>query len=176
METFVLFFVVFMLLLSLVLCRKIGSLLFDNFLLRQELKEKEKVMFNFSDIFGKFCLFLSSNSSSNLKEIEDFNNSIEVLNSRISSLKGCIDGLIKLSSFGLKKNIEASEQLTNYDTFYESTLEDIEEMVDYLDTLNKKEMISLDPDVQKLTRATKLIREILTGYLNGNKRDKEENR
>lgn len=78
-----------------------------------------------------------------------------------------------------RKALEEGKKAINialkYEEFYNSTLEDISEVLDLLDNLmNKRQMLSDDPDVQNIARVLAISHDILLGYINV--RNEEEKR
>jgi len=68
--------------------------------------------------------------------------------------------------FSIKYNIQAGKALIKYDDFYQSTLEQIDESGEFINDLAKKDVYSMDPDIQNLRRIIVTTRDILAGYKN----------
>ena len=67
------------------------------------------------------------------------------------------------------KGAKAGDQLRAYDLFFEDTLSDVQEEIIFLNNLSKRDIMTLDPDVQKLRESILTLKNILIGYLNANK-------
>ena len=79
-----------------------------------------------------------------------------------------------------KAAIRVSQQNQNWESFYDNSLEDVESVITMLDTLmNKRQLVSDDPDVQNTYRVVVILHDILAGYINaktasGTEKGKEE--
>ena len=65
----------------------------------------------------------------------------------------------------INKGVQAGKQLTAYDMFFNSTLEDVQEVLEYLNKLMKRELVSQDPDVKNLKKTIVILRDVLVGYI-----------
>lgn len=77
--------------------------------------------------------------------------------------------LFSLLVVSVKYNIVAGKKLRQYDEFYNNTIEDMQDSVEYLETLMKRDVVSLDPDVQNLRRLVGVVKDILIGYIDAEK-------
>ena len=68
--------------------------------------------------------------------------------------------------------LRASNQIQNFENFFEDSLEDMASVLDMLDNLMKRQTISDDSDVQNLYRVMGIAHDILLGYKN-NGRNRE---
>jgi hypothetical protein len=75
--------------------------------------------------------------------------------------------------YSLKKNIQAGQQLLLYDEFFNSSLNDVQEVIIYLDKLSKRELVSQDPDIITLKKTIVILKNILIGYTRGIMYDEE---
>ena len=69
--------------------------------------------------------------------------------------------------YSIKKNIEAGNQLILYDNFFNASLSDVQEVIEYLDKLSKRDLVSQDPDVINLRKTILTLRDLLKGYSQG---------
>jgi small nuclear ribonucleoprotein (snRNP)-like protein len=69
--------------------------------------------------------------------------------------------------YSLKKNAQAGQQLIEYDEFFNASLNDVQEVIDYLEKLSKRELVSQDPDVINLKKTIVILRDVLRGYAQG---------
>jgi hypothetical protein len=66
-----------------------------------------------------------------------------------------------------KASLTVSRQVQAYEEFYNSSLEDIESVINMLDTLmSRRQLVSDDPDVQNIYRVIVILHDILLGYRN----------
>jgi predicted PurR-regulated permease PerM len=66
-----------------------------------------------------------------------------------------------------RASVKISRQVQAYEEFYNNSLEDIQSVVHMLDTLmNRRQMVSDDPDVQNIYRVVVILHDILVGYRN----------
>lgn len=87
----------------------------------------------------------------------------------------CVISLVLLV-ISVKQNINAGRQLRSYDMFFNDTIEDADEIVNFINKLSKKDIMFLDPDVQKLVSAMTAFKDMLIGYLNNGKQPGREER
>jgi hypothetical protein len=74
----------------------------------------------------------------------------------------------------IRAGLNTGKQLRAYEEFYNNTLDDIESVINMLDTLmNRRQMLSDDPDVQNIYRVVVILYDILIGYKNATKKEKE---
>ena len=64
----------------------------------------------------------------------------------------------------LEKLNHAGELIVNYESFYESTLSELDEISRFLDILSKRPTLSSDPDFSNFTRAIQLMSQIVSKY------------
>src|SRR3990167_9780638 len=64
----------------------------------------------------------------------------------------------------LEKLNHAGELIVNYESFYESTLSELDEISRFLDILSKRPTLSSDPDFSNFTRAIQLMTQIVSKY------------
>lgn len=81
----------------------------------------------------------------------------------------------------LRLAMKASRTISNYENFYDSTLSDVDSVLEMLDGLMaRRRVVADDPDVQNVYRVIGITRDILTGYTNaglGKRKDgKQEQR
>jgi len=134
-------------------------------------KRNEEMKRTFIDSLSNLVSAISVKCEEMEEEQKDqyFNN---MISNKMESVSKNVANLMKLCSFSIKKNVEAGKQLNSYDEFYNSTIEDVDEIVNYIDVLMKREMISLDPDIQNIRKAMEILRNILGDY--GNENNKKE--
>lgn len=71
--------------------------------------------------------------------------------------------------------IKASRLVQEYETFYNSTLDDVDSAIVMLDTLiTRRQLLSDDPDVQNVYKVIVIIHDILLGYHNATGRNKRK--
>jgi hypothetical protein len=71
----------------------------------------------------------------------------------------------------VKAAIEISQQNQAWENFYDDSLEDIGSVVQMLDELmNRRQMISDDPDIQNVYRVVVILHDILVGYIDAKDR------
>lgn len=73
----------------------------------------------------------------------------------------------------IKMATEAGQKIQDWENFFTDTLEDVQSVVNMLDKLMKRKVISDDPDVQNLQRVIVILKEILIGYIDA-KKEKDE--
>jgi hypothetical protein len=77
----------------------------------------------------------------------------------------------------LKAALKISQQNQAWENFYEDTLEDTESVIDMLDQImNRRQLISDDPDVQNIYRVLLVLHDILIGYTNAKDRKSRESK
>ena len=73
-----------------------------------------------------------------------------------------------------KASLRISRQVQAYAEFYNNSVEDVKSVVDMLDALmNRRQLVSDDPDVQHLYRVVVILHDILIGYRNAWKKEEE---
>jgi uncharacterized protein YoxC len=79
--------------------------------------------------------------------------------------------LVGFLGFLLKKSLERSR---HFEDFYESTLDDVEVVIEsFNDLMKRRQLISDDPDVKNLYRSVTIFHGILVGYANARKQPKQ---
>lgn len=64
----------------------------------------------------------------------------------------------------LEKLNHAGELIVNYESFYESTLSELDEVIRFLEILSKRPTLSTDPDFANFSRAVQLVSQIISRY------------
>lgn len=71
--------------------------------------------------------------------------------------------------------LKISRLVQAYETFFEDTLEDVNSVIEMMDTLkNRRQMLSDDPDVQNIYRVVVILHDILVGYRDATKKERKE--
>ena len=88
--------------------------------------------------------------------------------------------LVLILSFALAVfvhyGIKASRLVQEYESFYNATLDDIDSATNMLEELvNRRQLVSDDPDVQNVYRVIVIIHDILLGYQHATGRNKRKN-
>jgi hypothetical protein len=65
---------------------------------------------------------------------------------------------------------ECEDYLTNYNDFYFGTLDDVASVLNMIDDLMKRQVITDDPDVQNFYRIVQILHDVLIGYTNAGNR------
>ena len=77
--------------------------------------------------------------------------------------------------FVLRAALRKSREVQIYEQFYEDTLEDVESIVDMLDALmNRRQLISDDPDIQNVYRVVVILHDTLVGYRNATEKERKK--
>jgi hypothetical protein len=71
--------------------------------------------------------------------------------------------------------MKAGRRLQEYEQFYEDTLEDVSSVIEMLEQLMKRELLSDNPDIQNLHKVISITHNILMGYrLAGDRKEEKE--
>jgi hypothetical protein len=70
--------------------------------------------------------------------------------------------------------MKAGAQIQAYERFYENTLEDVQGIIEMLDKLMKRQLISDDPDVQNFYRIMAISHDTFLRYRSAGEQNKEE--
>lgn len=83
--------------------------------------------------------------------------------------------LLTLLFIVTRKGIESSILNDAWEEFYDSTIQDTSDVITFLENLMKeRQIISDDPDVQRVLRSMKIMHDILMSYVNVGSRREEE--
>lgn len=79
--------------------------------------------------------------------------------------------------FAVRLLIKASRQIQGYEQFYGDTLEDVSSVINMLkELMDRRQILSDDPDVQNVYRVIVITHDILVGYVNANNKKEEKER
>ena len=70
--------------------------------------------------------------------------------------------------------LRASSQIQDFENFFQDSLEDVSSVLEMLEKLMKRQVISDDPDVQNFYRVMAITHDTLLGYRNASKEREEE--
>lgn len=70
--------------------------------------------------------------------------------------------------------LRASLQIKEFEHFFEDSLEDVSSVLEMLDKLMKRQVVSDDPDVQNFYRVMGITHDVLLGYINAGRERKEK--
>lgn len=74
----------------------------------------------------------------------------------------------------IRASLKVSRQAQAYEEFYNNSLEDVQSVIKMLDDLmNRRQLVSDDPDVQNVFRVVVILHDILVGYRNAWKSEEE---
>lgn len=151
-----------MLLLLFVVCLVITSVYFikkhsvavdEHVKLTEYLKEQQK----------KYDQLLSEKMQEIDKLRVDYKELTKVNEDNVSELK-------KFDDFAKKYVQECEDFIKNYNEFYSDTLEDVASVLNMMDDLMKRQVITDDPDVQNFYRIVQVLHDVLIGYTNAGNR------
>ena len=78
----------------------------------------------------------------------------------------CLIVSITINVISVRLNIKAGGIIRQYEDFYEATLDDCVEMVEYVENLlNNNYILAEDSDVDNLRKSMKMFYDILVGYI-----------
>lgn len=132
----------------------------------QSCTNKDQIIFDLQDNVNSLEEDLNTSKANHRKAVDELESQIKMISARDDSIKE-LNEKNKNYLKALEDGRKAVDVALKYEEFYNSTLEDIGEVVDMLDKLvGKRQMLSDDPDVQNLLRIIAIAHDTLLGYIN----------